>query len=142
VTVCALDDVGDRSVVVELEALGLCERALEAVGADRGREVEESAGDGGDGDAFVGGGVTGIEGACAVQADARNAASRSGRRDVRARLLRAQEPPVRGGAAMAERRTRPAREDRRGRRPSTRSAVCPSAYTPRCTTCNRLARTQ
>jgi hypothetical protein len=50
-------------VVVELEALGLGERSLEAVFADRGREVEEGAGDGGDRDAFVGGGVTGIEGA-------------------------------------------------------------------------------
>jgi len=50
-------------VVVELQALGLGERALEAVFAHGRGEVEEGAGDGGDRDRFVGRGVTGIEGA-------------------------------------------------------------------------------
>jgi hypothetical protein len=59
----ALQHVGDGAVVVELEALGLRERPLEAVGAHAGGKVEERAGDGGDWDALVAGGVSGIEGA-------------------------------------------------------------------------------
>jgi hypothetical protein len=62
VPVGASDDVGDRPVVVELEALGLRERSFEAAFRHRRGEVEEGAGDGGGGDALVAGGVTGIEG--------------------------------------------------------------------------------
>jgi hypothetical protein len=57
------DHVGDGAVVVDPEALGLRERTFEAVLADGGGEVEQGARDRRDGDALVGGHVTGIEGA-------------------------------------------------------------------------------
>ena len=98
----AVDDVGDRAVVVELEALGLRERALEAVGADRGREVEEGAGDGGGRDALVGGGVTGIEGAGLMHRHARNRVAAVAYGHLRAGARRREQAPPRCGAAMAE----------------------------------------
>jgi hypothetical protein len=51
----------DGPVVVELQALGLREGALEAVRLDGRREVEERSRDGGDRDAVVCGEVAGIE---------------------------------------------------------------------------------
>ena len=68
----------DRAVVVELQALGLRERALELAGACGGREIEQCAVDRRDRDAFVVGGVLGIEGARAVQADPRGAVAAAG----------------------------------------------------------------
>jgi hypothetical protein len=67
----------DGAVVVEPQALGLRERPLELAGARRRGEVEQGATDGGGRDALVVGGVLGIEGARAVQADS------SGRRGGR-----------------------------------------------------------
>jgi hypothetical protein len=74
--------LGDRRVVVELQALGLRQRALEAVGLHGRREVEERSGDGGDRDAVVGGGVLGGEGAGGVQPNATHAVATARRGDV------------------------------------------------------------
>ncbi len=63
----------DRSVVVELEALGLRERSLEVVARDLAAMSSSVRCDGGDRNAFVVGGVLGIEGTRAVQADPRDA---------------------------------------------------------------------
>jgi hypothetical protein len=57
------EHVLDGAVVVELQTLGLRQRPLQAMWFDRRGEVEECASDRCDRDAFVGGGVTGIEGA-------------------------------------------------------------------------------
>ena len=107
------DDVFDRAVVVELQALGLGERALELAAAGGRRDVEQGAGDRRGRDALVAGGVLGIEGASAVQADPRGAVAAARRGDVDARLVGAEQAPVGGGAAMAEDRARPAGEHRR-----------------------------
>jgi hypothetical protein len=56
------DDGFDRAVVVELQALGLRQRPLEVMLGDLRRDVQQGAGEGGDGDAVVVGGVLGIEG--------------------------------------------------------------------------------
>jgi hypothetical protein len=53
--------------------LGLGHRALEFAAARQRRDVEQRAVEGRGRDALMGGGVLGIEGACAVQADGRGA---------------------------------------------------------------------
>ena len=73
VAVGAGDDVVDGALVVELEVHGLRQRAFELVVSHRCRQVEQGAVDGRDRDAFVAGGVLGIEGTRGVQADPRDA---------------------------------------------------------------------
>jgi hypothetical protein len=63
------DDVFDGALVVELQAFGLRERPLEVVVRDLRRDVEQRAVDRRGRDALVVGGVLGIEGIRAVQAD-------------------------------------------------------------------------
>jgi len=62
VPVGACEEVVDRAVVVDVEALRLGERSFEPVGSDGCGDVEERAGDRGDRDASVRGRVTGNEG--------------------------------------------------------------------------------
>jgi hypothetical protein len=71
VPVRSRQEVCDGAVVVELQALGLRERSLQAVRLDRRGEIEQRARDRRDRDAFVAGGVPGIEGTGPMQADAR-----------------------------------------------------------------------
>jgi hypothetical protein len=66
VAVGAREDVLDGAAVVELEALGLGERALELVGLDSTGDVEQGAGDRCDRNASMRRGVLGIEGTWAV----------------------------------------------------------------------------
>ena len=61
VPVGSCQDAFDGSMVVEPQALGLRERPLQAVGLDRRGEIEQPPPDRRDRDAFVAGGVTGIE---------------------------------------------------------------------------------
>jgi hypothetical protein len=74
-------------VVVELQALGLRERALEAIAADGRGQVEQRARDRRDRDAFVGVGVTGIEGTRPMQAHPRRGGPASRRGDIDQRRL-------------------------------------------------------
>ena len=62
VAVGSRDEVLDRCVVVELQALGLRQCPLEVMGRDVGGDVEQGAREGGGRDALVVGGVPGIEG--------------------------------------------------------------------------------
>jgi hypothetical protein len=62
VPVRARQELGDRSVVVELEVLGLRKRSLEPIGPDGRGQVQQRAGDRRDRDALVRGRVTGNEG--------------------------------------------------------------------------------
>jgi hypothetical protein len=107
------DQVGDRAVVVELQALGLRERPLEAVRLDRRRQVQQRPGDFRDRDAFVLGGVTGIEGARPMQADARQAGAGHGRGDVDPHGRRPEQLPMRRGTDVAQHRALPAGQHRR-----------------------------
>ena len=111
--VVAVEDVGDRAVVVDLVAHGLADRVLEVVLRAACGEVEEGLGEGGDGDASVGRGVPGIEGARAVQADPRGARLRRGRGHLGAWRVVGEQAPMDGGARVAQDGARPAREDRR-----------------------------
>src|SRR5205085_7149899 len=105
--VVAAQDVRDRAVVVDLVAHGLADRVLEVVHRAARGEVEEGLGEGGDGDASVRGGVSGIEGAPAVQADPRGASCRRGGGDVRLRRLVGEQAPVECRAHVAEDRALP-----------------------------------
>ena len=108
VPVGAGDDVVDGALVVELQVHGLRQRPLELVVSHRCRQVEQGAVDGRDRDAFVAGGVLGIEGTSAVQADPRDPVPGRGRHHVDALLVSREEPPLRRRAAMAEHRAGPA----------------------------------
>ena len=101
VAVGAGDDVVDGALVVELEVHGLREGVFELVCSCRRRQVEEGAVDRRDRDAFVVGGVLGIEGTSAVQADPRDAVAGCGGGDVDALLAGREEFPVGRSAAMA-----------------------------------------
>jgi hypothetical protein len=90
----------DRRVVVELQALGLRQRTLQVVGWNRCGDVEQGAVDRRDRDAFTVGGVLGIEGACAVQADPRDAVSGHGGGHLGSGCVVLQEVPVRRGAEV------------------------------------------
>jgi hypothetical protein len=118
--VASFDDALDCSVVVELQALGLCERTLEVAGRGVGGDVEERAVDRRDRDSVVARGVLGIEGACAVQADPRGAATGRGRGHVRLGRVVVEEVPVDRGAEVAQHRAGPARHDRRQQPPLAR----------------------
>ena len=100
-------------MVVDAQVHGLRQRPLELLGSGGGGEVEEGAGDRGDGDALVAGGVPGIEGTRAVQADPRDPVPGRGGGDVDALLVGAEQAPVRGGAAVAEHRPGAAGQHRR-----------------------------
>lgn len=91
------DVVVDGALVVELEVHGLCQRSLELVWACRCRQVEQGAVDRRDRDAFVVGGVLGIEGTSAVQVDPRDPVPGRGRHHVNAHLVGREESPLRGG---------------------------------------------
>jgi hypothetical protein len=112
VPVGPVEHVTDRPAVVELQALGLRERPFEAVGADGGGEVEEGAGDRGDRHAFVGGGVAWEErGLVSSHTGDRVPPVWGGHID--GRLLRLEQSPPRGRAAIAEHGPLAAREHRR-----------------------------
>jgi hypothetical protein len=106
-------DVFDGAEVVELEALGLAQGVLEVALGLVGCDVEEGSGDGGRRDSSVRGGVLGIEGMRAVQADPRGACSRRGGRDVGPGRVVAEQAPVDGRARVAQDGAGPARQDRR-----------------------------
>ena len=93
VAVGAGDDVVDGALVVELQVHGLCQRALELVCSCGCRQVEQGAVDRRDRDAFVVGGVLGIEGTRRVQADPRDAVAAAGRGHVDALLARWRAAP-------------------------------------------------
>jgi hypothetical protein len=71
--------------VEEMEVLGSVDDALEAVGGERGGEVDEGAGEGGDGQAVVVGDVCGMQGSAAVDSDGRRGVGRAEGRDVELR---------------------------------------------------------
>jgi hypothetical protein len=100
--VVALQHVSDGTLVVELVAEGLAEGVVEVAPRSGGREVEEGPGEGGDRDASERGGISGIEGACAVQADPRGACFRRGRGHVRLRRVVGEQAPVDRRARVAQ----------------------------------------
>jgi hypothetical protein len=102
VPVGALQHRLDLAVVVQAQPLGLGDRALELAAARHGRDIEQRAVDRRDRDAFVVGGVLGIEGARAVQADPRGAVAAARGADVDARLIGPEQAPVGGGRAVGE----------------------------------------
>ena len=65
----AVEDVVDGALVVELVAEGLAERVLEVTHGRVCRDVEQGLRHRGDWNASKLGGVSGIEGACAADAD-------------------------------------------------------------------------
>jgi hypothetical protein len=77
----------DLPVVVHAQALRLGHRALEFALARQRRDVEQRAVHGRGRDALMGGGVLGIEGARAMQADPQGAVATARRGDVDARLV-------------------------------------------------------
>lgn len=83
----AFQHVEDRAAVIELVADGQADRMLEVVPRRGDGEVEEGPGEGGDRHAPMRGGIAGIEGACAVQADSRGACFRRGCGDARLRRV-------------------------------------------------------
>jgi hypothetical protein len=103
----------DGAVVIQAQPLGLGDRALELAAARHGRDIEQRTVDRRDRDAFVVGGVLGIEGACAVQADPRGAVAAARGGDVDTRLVGSEQAPVGGGGAVGEHGAGAAREHRR-----------------------------
>ena len=96
------DDVVDGALVVELQVHRLCQRPLELVCSCGCRQVEQGAVDRRDRDAFVVGGVLGIEGTGRVQADPRDALAAAGCRHVDALLAGREELPETVRASVCE----------------------------------------
>ena len=105
------DDVVDGALVVELQVHRLCQRPLELVCSCGCRQVEQGAVDRRDRDAFVVGGVLGIEGTGRVQADPRDGVTSAGGGHVDALLVGREQLPMGGRAAMAQDCARPAGQD-------------------------------
>jgi hypothetical protein len=116
---------GDESIegsqVGVLLVLGLVESVLEVLRREDGREVEQRAGDGGDGDAVAGGDLVGLEGR-PVGGDAR-APALPRRRHFGAGPLA--QPPQRTRRAMAQHRAGPGGEDGGHPPPSLRQPSMP-----------------
>ena len=109
----ALDRRLDRGVVEDAKPLGLCDRAVEVARLHRRREVEQRAGDGRDRDAVVAGGVLGVEGAWAVQADPPAAVPAPWCAHIHPGRVRRQQAPPCGRGSVAQDGAGPAREHRR-----------------------------
>jgi hypothetical protein len=97
-------------VVVDAEAFRLRECSFEVVVWGVGGDVQQGAVDCRDRDAFVAGGVLGIEATRTVQADPRDGAPGRGGGDLGARQVVVQEVPVDRRAEVAEDRVVAARQ--------------------------------
>jgi hypothetical protein len=123
------DQVCDRSLVVELQALGLRQRPLQAVRLDRRGQVQQRPRDFRDRDPFVLGGVTGIEGTRPMQANALATVAATRRGHIDQRRLRREQPPMRRRTAMTQHRALPG-EPRRQPPPLTPQDSVPDRIHP------------